>query len=88
MDAQRLFTRYHRLVVTMAEQTVPDAGRHPAKPMLHDLLARFDREAAALSTKDGHWLRNELAEQFEQRLNRTTSTQAREVFALALKHLE
>jgi hypothetical protein len=85
MDAERLYTRYHRLVVTMAEA---DSRQHSAALSLQDLLARFDREIASLSDKDRRWVKNELAEQFDQRLLRTTSAPAREIFALASKHLE
>ena len=85
MDAQSLYTRYHRLIVTMAEGAPPHPG---SGALLHDLLARFDREVQALPAESGRRLRDELAEQFELRLLRTTSTQAREIFALAVKHLD
>jgi len=85
MDAQRLFTHYHRLIVTMAEQAEPERA---AGSLLQGLLARFDREAGTLTADSGRWLRSEFAEQLEQRLRRTTSAQARDLFSLALKHFE
>jgi len=88
MDAQRLYTHYHRLIVTIAEQSEPDAPLQATRPLLQHLLARFDRDAEALSAESGRWLRSELAEQLELRLLRTTSAHARDVFSLALKHLE
>jgi hypothetical protein len=87
MDAQPLYDRYHRLIVTMAEQPGP-APEHTAGAPLRQVLAQFDRDARGLSAHNDRWLRNELAGQLEERLNRTTNAHARQVYALALKHFE
>jgi hypothetical protein len=85
MVITQLFGRYHRLIRELASRRAPeDAWR----ASLRVILQALDDDCRKLPRRSGDMLRQELSNQLEHELLRSTDSETGRVLSVALKHLE